>query len=267
MPLVPRGPLRGIVPWRAKATARHQPRRVRRRRPRRPRRPATAVRLRGRSTRPSSRTAATCCRCTASPAPAATTSHAGTILVDNKTFALTSAGARPGRGRAATVRLRVRPWGAKAATMVFTRRRAAPRGRPAAAVPLRVEREAREAGQARARGGRDLGRRPRGRAADPARRPPAAEAEAEARSLRRAGAARDRLPDRRGRPGGDRARRLAGRRPRPRRARRVPRRRRLRGTDVAAPYTFGWNAAAEAPGRIASPPAPSAGRRSRRRSR
>jgi hypothetical protein len=42
------------------------------------------------------------------------------VVVDNKTFALTSAGARPWMQAPARIRLRVRPWGAKAAKMVFT---------------------------------------------------------------------------------------------------------------------------------------------------
>lgn len=42
-----------------------------------------------------------------------------TITVDNKTFALTSAGARPWTRVRGPVRLRVRPWGAKAASMTF----------------------------------------------------------------------------------------------------------------------------------------------------
>jgi hypothetical protein len=42
------------------------------------------------------------------------------VVVDNKTFALTSAGARPWMKAPAQVRLRVRPWGAKASKMVFT---------------------------------------------------------------------------------------------------------------------------------------------------
>ncbi len=43
-----------------------------------------------------------------------------TVMVDNKTFALTSAGARPWMKAPTHIRLRVRPWGAKAAKMVFT---------------------------------------------------------------------------------------------------------------------------------------------------
>jgi len=42
-----------------------------------------------------------------------------TIVVDNKPFALTSAGARPWTKVRGHVKLRVRPWGAKAATMTF----------------------------------------------------------------------------------------------------------------------------------------------------
>jgi hypothetical protein len=42
-----------------------------------------------------------------------------TIVVDNKAFALTSAGARPWTRVRGTVKLRVRPWGAKAARMTF----------------------------------------------------------------------------------------------------------------------------------------------------
>ena len=42
-----------------------------------------------------------------------------TVVVANKAFALTSAGARPWTRVRGTVRLRVRPWGAKAARVVF----------------------------------------------------------------------------------------------------------------------------------------------------
>ena len=55
------------------------------------------------------------------------------VVVDNKTFALTSAGARPWMRAPAKIRLRVRPWGAKAARMVFSvdgRRRAVDRRPP-----------------------------------------------------------------------------------------------------------------------------------------
>jgi hypothetical protein len=42
-----------------------------------------------------------------------------TVVVDNKTFALTSAGARPWTRVRGPVRLRVRPWGSQAASMTF----------------------------------------------------------------------------------------------------------------------------------------------------
>ncbi|HEY7794038.1 MAG TPA: N-acetylmuramoyl-L-alanine amidase [Gaiellaceae bacterium] len=42
------------------------------------------------------------------------------VVVDNKTFALTSAGARPWMLAPSRIRLRVRPWGQKAAKMVFS---------------------------------------------------------------------------------------------------------------------------------------------------
>ena len=42
-----------------------------------------------------------------------------TIVVDNKSFALTSAGARPWTKVRGPIRLRVRPWGAKATAMTF----------------------------------------------------------------------------------------------------------------------------------------------------
>jgi hypothetical protein len=56
-----------------------------------------------------------------------------TILVDNQAFALTSAGARPWMRLRGHVRLRVRPWGARAATITFRidgRRRAVDRRAP-----------------------------------------------------------------------------------------------------------------------------------------
>ena len=55
------------------------------------------------------------------------------IVIANKTFALTSAGARPWSRVRRPVRLRVRPWGAKAASMTFRvdgRRRAVDRRAP-----------------------------------------------------------------------------------------------------------------------------------------
>lgn len=56
-----------------------------------------------------------------------------TVVVDNKAFALTSAGARPWTKVRGAVKLRVRPWGAKAASMTFLvdgRRRAVDRRPP-----------------------------------------------------------------------------------------------------------------------------------------
>ena len=56
-----------------------------------------------------------------------------TVVVDNKSFALTSAGARPWTKVRRPVRLRVRPWGARAAKMTFRvdgRRRAVDRRAP-----------------------------------------------------------------------------------------------------------------------------------------
>jgi N-acetylmuramoyl-L-alanine amidase/Bacterial Ig domain len=56
-----------------------------------------------------------------------------TVVVDNKSFALTSAGARPWTKVRRPVRLRVRPWGARAAAMTFRvdgRRRAVDRRAP-----------------------------------------------------------------------------------------------------------------------------------------
>ncbi len=149
-----------------------------------------------------------------------------TVMVDNKTFALTSAGARPWMKAPTRIRLRVRPWGAKAAKMVFTvdgRTRTVDR-RPPFLFSW---------GTTRAKPGRHVllrrrhvGRRPHRRAADPRRRlPPEAETRAEAEARAEAGAARNRRPIGGRRPGEHRPRRLARRHPRAGGARRVPRRR------------------------------------------
>ena len=101
-------------------------------------------------------------------------------------FPITSAGARPWTQLRGPVRLRVRPWGAKAA-MSLPPRRPPPSRRPPAAVPFPGTRRART-GQARARGRRHLGRRPRRRPAIPVRRrgkPRASGADAEAEPSRR----------------------------------------------------------------------------------
>ena len=254
VPVVPAGRLRGIVPWRAKATG--DIRRVEfavdgrvLRVDRQP--PFTYA---GRLNTAKLGTAATCCRCTASPDPGATTSPGGRSSSTTRRSRSRAPARARGRGRAAPVRLRVRPWGAKATRVVLQGRRAtaAPstRGRRSSFAWNARRAQAR---QARARGRRDLGRRPRRAPAHPARRRRQAAGrsrshEAEARA--EAGArAQDRLAERRGRPGGDRARHLARRR-RPGAATHVEFRVDgvLRGTDVAAPYTLGWNADAESPG-------------------
>ena len=119
LPVVPAGPLRGIVPWRAKATGDIG---------------RVEFSINGRvvstDTRPPF----------ALPGGLNTTTLGNgthvlqvygvagpgrydiarkTIVVDNKPFALTSAGARPWTKVRGPVKLRVRPWGAKAATMTF----------------------------------------------------------------------------------------------------------------------------------------------------
>ncbi len=74
-----------------------------------------------------------------------------TIVVDNKAFALTSAGARPWTKVRGPVKLRVRPWGAKAAAMTFKVNGVRRASRPTPSVPLHLERDEREGRQARAR--------------------------------------------------------------------------------------------------------------------
>ena len=108
------------------------------------------------------------------------------VVVDNKTFALTSAGARPWMRAPTKIRLRVRPWGAKAAKMVFTvdgRTRTVDR-RPPFLFAWGTTRA--KPGRHVLRGRRHVGRRPHRRATDPRRRlPPEAEARAETTSPRR----------------------------------------------------------------------------------
>ena len=117
-PLVPEGPLRGIVSWRAKAS---------------PDIKRVEFLVDGRVVHVDGR------RPFAYPLNTAKLANRGYKLqvhgiagpgrydvegehvrVDNKTFALTSAGARPWMKAPTTIRLRVRPWGSKAAKMVFT---------------------------------------------------------------------------------------------------------------------------------------------------
>jgi hypothetical protein len=130
-PLLPEGPLRGIVTWRAKASGDigrvefivdgrvvH----VDRRRPFAY--PLNTAKLANRSYKLQVHGIA---------GPGRYDVEGTRVAVDNKTFALTSAGARPWMLAPSTIRLRVRPWGQKAATMVFTvdgRRRAVDRRAP-----------------------------------------------------------------------------------------------------------------------------------------
>ena len=136
-----------------------------------------------------------------------------TIVVDNKAFALTSAGARPWTKVRGTVKLRVRPWGAKAKRVVFRvdgRRRevdsrapflfawSAKRAKPGKHV-LQVVATSVDGRDARLRIPLVVSRR--------------TEAEAEAEAGAQADL-RDRRPEPLRRPAGDRARALARRRER-----------------------------------------------------
>ncbi len=117
-PLVPEGPLRGIVSWRAKASpdigrvefiVDGRVVHVDRRRPF-----AYALntaRLANRGYKLQVHGVA---------GPGRYDVEGTRVLVDNKTFALTSAGARPWMLAPSTIRLRVRPWGQKAARMTFS---------------------------------------------------------------------------------------------------------------------------------------------------
>jgi len=133
LPVVPAGPLRGIVPWRAKATGDIG---------------RVEFSIDGRVVRVDGR-APFALAGGLNTAKLGNGTHvlqvhgiAGpgrydiarrTIVVDNKAFALTSAGARPWTKVRGAVRLRVRSWGAKVATMSFLvdgRRRAVDRRPP-----------------------------------------------------------------------------------------------------------------------------------------
>jgi hypothetical protein len=117
-PLLPEGPLRGIVSWRAKASGDigrveflvdgrvvH----VDRRRPFAY--PLNTARLANRGYKLQVHGIA---------GPGRYDVEGTRVVVDNKTFALTSAGARPWMLAPSKIRLRVRPWGQKAARMVFS---------------------------------------------------------------------------------------------------------------------------------------------------
>jgi len=117
-PLLPEGPLRGIVSWRAKASpdigrvefiVDGRVVHVDRRRPFAY--PLNTARLANRGYKLQVHGIA---------GPGRYDVEGARVLVDNKTFALTSAGARPWMPAPSRIRLRVRPWGQKAAAMVFT---------------------------------------------------------------------------------------------------------------------------------------------------
>ena len=117
-PVLPEGPLRGIVSWRAKASGdigRVEfivDGRVVHVDGRRPfAYPLNTARLANRSYKLQVHGIA---------GPGRYDVEGTRVVVDNKTFALTSAGARPWMRAPTTIRLRVRPWGAKAAKMVFS---------------------------------------------------------------------------------------------------------------------------------------------------
>jgi hypothetical protein len=117
-PLVPEGPLRGIVSWRAKASPDIKrvefivDGRVVHVDGRRPfAYPLNTAKLANRSYKLQVHGIA---------GPGRYDVEGTWARVDNKTFALTSAGARPWMLAPRTIRLRVRPWGQKAARMVFT---------------------------------------------------------------------------------------------------------------------------------------------------
>jgi hypothetical protein len=116
-PLLPDGPLRGIVSWRAKASpdigrvefiVDGRVVHVDRRRPFAY--PLNTARLANRGYKLQVHGIA---------GPGRYDVDGTRVLVDNKTFALTSAGARPWMQAPSKIRLRVRPWGQKAAKMVF----------------------------------------------------------------------------------------------------------------------------------------------------
>ena len=119
LPIVPQGPLRGVVPWRAKATG--DIKRV-------------EFSIDGRVVRVDGRAPFTYSgglnttklgngphflRVHGVAGPGRYDIAGRRVVVDNKAFALTSAGARPWTRVRGPVRLRVRPWGSKAARMVF----------------------------------------------------------------------------------------------------------------------------------------------------
>ena len=133
LPVVPAGPLRGIVPWRAKATGDigQVEFSIDGRVVATDRRPPFALARGLNTTKLGNGTHVLQVYGVAGPGRYDIARK--TIVVDNKTFALTSAGARPWTKVRGPVKLRVRPWGAKAASMTFFvdgRRRAVDRRPP-----------------------------------------------------------------------------------------------------------------------------------------
>ena len=244
-PLVPEGPLRGVVSWRAKASPDIgrvefivDGRVVHVDRTRPFAYPLNTAKLANRSYKLQVHGIA---------GPGRYDVEGTWARVDNKTFALTSAGARPWMLAPKTVRLRVRPWGQKAAKMVFTvdgKRRAVDRRPPflftwstARAKPGRHVLEV----VATSTDGRTATRRiplvvPAPPTPKPKPKPPAPPALAIVGQNLADGQEVTGLVvwrvDTKGRP--ERVEFLVdGVR---------------RGADVAAPFTFGWDASAEAPG-------------------
>ena len=243
-PLLPEGPLRGIVSWRAKASGdigrveflvdgrvvhvdRSRPFAY----------PLNTARLANRGYKLQVHGIA---------GPGRYDVEGTSVVVDNKTFALTSAGARPWMLAPRTIRLRVRPWGQKAAQMVFSvdgKRRLVDRRPPflfswstARAKPGRHVLEV----VATSVDGRTASRRIPLVVAAPPKPKPTPKPKPVALALTRMSVAE-----------GQEARGLV--------LWRVETRGRverveflvdgaLRGSDVAAPYTLGWNADAETPG-------------------
>ena len=243
-PLLPEGPLRGIVSWRAKASGDigrvefmidGRVVYVDRRRPFAY--PLNTARLANRGYKLQVHGIA---------GPGRYDVEGTRVVVDNKTFALTSAGARPWMLAPRTIRLRVRPWGQKAAQMVFSvdgKRRLVDRRPPflftwstARAKPGRHVLDV----VATSVDGRTVSRRIPVVVAAPEKPKPAPKPKPVALALTRMSVS-----------DGQEARGLV--------LWRVETRGRverveflvdgvIRGSDVAAPYTLGWNADAETPG-------------------
>lgn len=133
LPVVPVGPLRGVIPWRAKATGDigRVEFSIDGRVVQVDRRPPFAYSGGLNTTRLANGAHVLQVHGIAGPGRYDVARRA--IVVDNKAFALTSAGARPWTRVRGAVKLQVRPWGAKAADVTFLvdgRRRAVDRRPP-----------------------------------------------------------------------------------------------------------------------------------------